>query len=85
MPPKEKDPKTNIKGYSMALPKATPEYIKGGFYTMSYLAPEGSHDFEGTVIQKNIREGYTPYLTTSLIYELFNIIMWCKKFENVAL
>ena len=79
---KEPDPKTNISGYSKALPKGTPEYIKGGFYTISFLAPEGSHDHEGTKIQKAIREGECPYLSTSLVYDLINIIVLCKQFEN---
>lgn len=75
--------KTNIAGYSKALPNDTPAYIKGGFYTISFLAPEGSHDYEGANIQKLIRtEGVSPYLTTSLVYDLINIILWCKQFEN---
>ena len=79
----EPNPKTNISGYSKALPKeTTPKYIRGGFFTISYLAPEGSHDYEDTKIQKSIREGTCPYLTTSLVYDLINIIMWCKQFEN---
>ena len=77
------NPKTNIAGYSKALPNDTPAYIKGGFYTISFLAPEGSHDYEGANIQKLIRtEGVSPYLTTSLVYDLINIIVWCKQFEN---
>lgn len=74
--------KTNISGYSKALPEGTPRNIEGSFYTISFLAPEGSHDYEDTKIQKTIREGLCPYLTTSLVYDLINIIMWCKQFEN---
>ena len=74
--------KTNISGYSKALPKGTPRNIKGSFYTISFLAPEGSHDYEDTKIQKDIRECLCPYLTTSLVYDLINIIIWCKQFEN---
>ena len=74
--------KTNISGYSKALPEGTPRNIEGSFYTVSFLAPEGSHDYEDTKIQKTIREGLCPYLTTSLVYDLINIIMWCKQFEN---
>jgi hypothetical protein len=76
------NPKTNISGYSKALPKDTPAYIKGGFYTISFVAPEGSHDNADTSIQKCIREGVAPYLTTSLVYDLMIIIVWCKQFEN---
>ena len=74
--------KTNISGYSKALPEGTPRNIEGSFYTISFLAPEGSHDYEDTKIQNTIREGLCPYLTTSLVYDLINIIMWCKQFEN---
>ncbi len=74
--------KTNISGYSKALPLNTPEYIKRSFHTISRLVQAGSHDYDDTKIQKNIREGLSPYLTTSLVYDLFNVIVWCKKFEN---
>ncbi len=74
--------KINISGYSKALPEGTPRNIEGSFYTISFLAPEGSHDYEDTKIQKTIRESLCPYLTISLVYDLINIIMWCKQFEN---
>ncbi len=76
------DPQTNIRGYSFALPYNTPEHVKRCFHTISELAPEGSHDNANTSIQKCIREGEAPYLTTSLVYDLINIIVWCKKFEK---
>lgn len=74
--------KTNISGYSKALPQSTPAYIKGGFYTISFIAQEGSHDNKDTKVQRLIRGGATPYLTTTLVYDLINIIVWCKQFEN---
>lgn len=76
--------KTNISAYSKALSisEETPTHIKTSFYAISFLAPEGSHDNEDSKIQKNIRKGLCPYLTTSLVYDLINIIVWCKQFEN---
>lgn len=88
-PPKDRNGnvpnlKTNISGYSLALSQKedTPEYIKRCFHTFSELLQEGSHDNDDTETQKAIREGLCPYLTTSLVYDLINIIMWCKQFEN---
>ena len=80
---KDPNPKTNIRGYSLALQNTGhPEHIKRSFHTISELAPEGTHDNADTPIQKYIREGEAPYLTTSLVYDLINIIVWCKQFEN---
>ena len=88
-PPKDRNGnvpnlKTNISGYSLALSQKedTPEYIKRCFHTFSELLQEGSHDNYDTETQKAIREGLCPYLTTSLVYDLFNVIVWCKQFEN---
>ena len=78
----EPDFNTNIRGYSFALKNDTPKHVKRSFHTISELAPEGSHDNANTSIQKCIREGEAPYLTTSLVYDLINIIVWCKQFEN---
>lgn len=79
---KEPNLMTNIRGYSLALPNDIPAHVKRSFHTISDLAPEGSHDNANTSIQKCIRKGEAPYLTTSLVYELINIIVWCKQFEN---
>lgn len=76
---KEPNLKTNISGYSKALANKAPTHIKCSFYTISFLAPEGSHDSE---VQKVVRKGAAPYLTTTLVYDLINIIVWCKEFEN---
>lgn len=56
--------------------------MQRSFHTISELAPEGAHDTEDTHIQKLIREGTAPYLTTTLVYDLINVVVWCKKFEN---
>lgn len=76
--------KTNISGYSHALAKKedTPEYVKRCFHTFSVLLQEGSHDNDDTETQIIIRDDLCPYLTTSLVYDLFCIIVWCKQFEN---
>ncbi len=75
--------KTNIRGYSYAIEELkAPKHVQRSFHTISDLAPEGAHDTEDTHIQKLIREGTAPYLTTTLVYDLINVVVWCKKFEN---
>lgn len=75
--------KTNIRGYSYAIEELkAPKHVQRSFHTISELAPEGAHDTEDTHIQKLIREGTAPYLTTTLVYDLINVVVWCKKFEN---
>ncbi|MBR5061447.1 MAG: N-6 DNA methylase [Prevotella sp.] len=75
-------PNTNIRGYSTSLDKTTPSHVRRSFHSISDLAPEGCHDNEYTEVQKIIRAGVAPYLTTSLVYDLFNVIVWCEKFED---
>ena len=82
--PEDKDANldTNIRGYSKAVYKIAPKHVQRSFHTISDLVPEGAHDNKNAHIQKLIREGTAPYLTTTLVYDLINVVVWCKKFEN---
>lgn len=66
---------SKILGYS----KYIPIYVKRSSFACVSVNQPGSHY---TDIDEAIINGYAPYVTRSLIYELLNILYWCASLDT---
>lgn len=80
---------SNISDCSRALMhNLVPTGIQRSFHSCVEIANEGSHRVETEVsnkpegwisVDQSVRNGQAPYLIRSTIYELLNILHWCKS------
>lgn len=56
-----------------------PIYIKRNIHSLVAITNEGSH---WGVANSMVAEGKAPYLLRSLIYEMLNVLYWCKDVVN---
>lgn len=59
--------------------KYVPINIKRNIHSLVAITNEGSH---WGVANSMVAEGKAPYLLRSLIYEMLNVLYWCKDVVN---
>lgn len=58
-----------------------PLHIQRSFHSCIEIANNGSHRLE---IDKAVKSGEAPYLLRSTVFELLNVLYWCKSLPNDA-
>lgn len=58
-----------------------PVYIQRSLHSCIVVSQEGSHLL---TIDKAMKNGETPYLLRSTVFELLNVLYWCKSLPNDA-
>lgn len=73
--------KTNISEYSRDISKIyyIPNFVQRHFHSLSILANDGSHNY--SMVKTSIEGNEAPYLNRALVFELFNLIIWCDKIQ----
>lgn len=56
-----------------------PVYIQRAMHLCADITNPGSHR---TIIDEDVAKGKAPYLIRSLIYEMLNILYWCKNLPS---
>lgn len=56
-----------------------PNYIQRSIYSCVVIGNDGSHNLD---VDKAVGENKAPYLIRSTIFELLNIIYWCKSIPS---
>lgn len=60
--------------------KIIPVYIQRSIHSLVAITNPGSHR---SVTDTDVSKGNAPYLIRSLIYEMLNVLCWCKRITNV--
>lgn len=82
--------KLNAKSYHLGQSKfseSIPIHVQRAFHSIISTCQDGSHSEKEIVdekispqIDKLVREGNAPYLLSSLVFEVLNILIWLKDF-----
>lgn len=56
-----------------------PVYVQRALHSCTEITNPGSHR---TIVDTHVANGSAPYLVRSLIYELLNILYWCKRLPD---
>lgn len=57
-----------------------PIYIQRSIHSLVDITNPGSHR---TVADADVKDGTAPYLVRSLIFEMLNVLYWCRKVRNI--
>lgn len=57
-----------------------PIYIQRSIHSLVAITNPGSHR---TVTDEDVAKGAAPYLLRSIIFEMLNVLHWCKKMRNI--
>lgn len=57
-----------------------PVYIQRSIHSIVAITNPGSHR---TVTDDDVAKGKAPYLLRSLIFEMLNVLYWCRKMGNI--
>ena len=57
-----------------------PIYVQRSIHSLVAVTNPGSHRSK---TDSDVASGYSPYLIRSLIYEMLNVLCWCKNFIHI--
>ena len=57
-----------------------PIYIQRSIHSLVAITNPGSHR---TVTDDDVAKGRAPYLLRSLIFEMLNVLHWCRKMSHI--